>query len=123
MRKYVFPFEKLTMWERSVELVTEIYAVTRSFPKEELFGITSQIRRCAVSVASNIAEGATRVSPKDRANFSVIAYSSLMELINQLVISKKLGFLQEEEYEALREKVAEISRMLIAFRNSQKAPN
>ena len=121
MRRYVFPFEKLEMWEKAVELVTDIYTVTKSFPREEVFGITAQIRRSAVSVASNIAEGATRISPKDRANFSVIAFSSLMELINQLEIATRLGFLEREGYNQIRINVEMISRMLIAFRNSQKA--
>jgi len=78
-----FSFEKLVVWQKSKDLSIHIYRITSSFPKEEKFGLISQLRRCAVSIASNLAEGSGRNSSKDKARFSEIAYGSLLELLNQ----------------------------------------
>lgn len=72
-------------------MVEEIYRVTKEFPRDERFGLTNQMRRCAVSVASNLAEGTSRMTKKDKAHFTTISFSSLMELLNQTIISKELA--------------------------------
>jgi four helix bundle protein len=84
---HTYSFEKLDVWILSKELVKLIYEQTECFPSKEQFGITNQIRRAAVSVASNIAEGTSRKTKKEQARYSQIAYSSLMELINQMVLA------------------------------------
>ena len=122
MNTYVFPFEKLLAWKKAKELVKEIYLATESFPREETYGLTTQIRRSAVSVASNLAEGTSRSTQKDQFRFTVMAFSSLMEMINQLVISEKLGFLDGNKLDSIREKTEELSRILIALRKSQESP-
>ena len=85
-----FSFEKLTAWTDSKELVTCIYTITQQFPDEEKFGLTSQLRRASVSVASSIAEESLRNTHKDKAYFTSMSYSSLMEVLNQLIIAKEL---------------------------------
>src|SRR5690606_35660521 len=87
----------LEVWKKSIELVTEIYQVTKNFPKEEIYGLTSQIRRSAVSVPSNIAEGAARQFNKEYIQFLYIALGSLMELDTQLIIAKNNDFIDEEK--------------------------
>ena len=82
-----FSFEKLIAWQKARELASEIYKTTKLFPKDELFGLTSQMRRCAVSIASNLAEGSGRNSMKDKARFTEIAFGSALELLNQLILS------------------------------------
>ncbi len=87
------PHENLEAWRQSISLVTSVYAATRSFPKEELFGLTTQMRRAAVSIPSNIAEGAARSSRREFAQFLSVAKGSLSELETQLLISSELGFI------------------------------
>lgn len=81
---YQFPFEKLDVWQEASSFVKRVYMMTRAFPAEEKFGLASQLNRAAVSVASNLAEGSCRVSFKDQAHFSQLAYSSLMEAACQI---------------------------------------
>ena len=116
---YLFSFEKLNVWIDSKELVKMIYTVTRKFPSEEKFGLTSQLRRASVSVASNIAEGTSRITNKDKAHFTTISYSSLMEVLNQIILAKELGFLQENEYNNIRENIEKVANKLNALRKSQ----
>ena len=78
-----YGFEKLDAWSKALDLSLGIYEITKLFPESEKFGLISQMRRCAVSVQSNIAEGSARITNKDRRNFYAIAFSSLMELLNQ----------------------------------------
>ncbi|MHB1686064.1 MAG: four helix bundle protein [Ignavibacteriaceae bacterium] len=89
--------KKLDAWKKSIELVTEIYILTKEFPREESFGLTNQLRRAAVSITSNIAEGSARKSSIERKRFYEIARSSLVELDSQLEISINLNFLKEEK--------------------------
>lgn len=117
MRTY--SFEKLEVWKDSIELVKSIYLLTTNFPKEEKFGLISQLRRCSVSVSSNLAEGTSRLTNKDKAHFTTLAFSSSMELLNQLIISKELNFLDEKEYVILRAKIEKITNMLNALRKAQ----
>lgn len=116
---YTFSFEKLNVWVDAKELVKLIYILTIEFPGEEKFGLTSQLRRAAVSVASNLAEGTSRQTNKDKAHFSTIAFSSLMEVLNQIIISKELGFIKESDYQILRTEIEKISNKLNALRKSQ----
>jgi four helix bundle protein len=117
--KYQYYFEKLDVWQLARVLIKEIYLITNKFPVDEKFGLTSQIRRASVSVASNLAEGSSRGTKKDQAHFTTMAYSSLMELLNLLIISSDLDLIEEEKYEELRARVQEISNKLNALRKSQ----
>ncbi|KKT21359.1 MAG: S23 ribosomal protein family protein [Parcubacteria group bacterium GW2011_GWB1_43_8] len=85
-------YKDLIVWQRAIELVVEIYKLTDKFPKSEIYGLVSQMRRSAVSIPSNIAEGRRRGTKKDYRNFLVIAYGSGAELETQIIISKKLSF-------------------------------
>ena len=114
-----FGFEKLNVWNDAIVLVKSIYEITDSFPKSELYCLTSQIRRAAISVPSNIAEGTTRMSFKDQARFSEIAFGSLIELLNQLIIAHKLNYISEETLHLIRIETEKISRQLNALKNSQ----
>lgn len=116
---YKFSFEKLTVWIDSKELIKVIYTITKSFPEEEKFGLTNQLRRASVSVASNLAEGTSRNTNKDKGHFTTMAYSSLMEVLNQIIISKELNFINEENYKVLRESIEKIANKLNALRKSQ----
>ncbi len=89
---HTYAFEKLSVWQDARNLVVKIYKVSSQFPKEEKFGITNQIRRSALSIASNIAEGSGRKTPKDQVHFYQMAYSSCLELLNQLIIACDLSF-------------------------------
>jgi len=109
-------FNNLLVWQKSVELSKEIYLVTRSFPKEEVFGITNQLRRCSVSIASNIAEGAARYSKPEFKYFLSIAIGSSAELKTQLLIAKEVDILSIPNYENLMTKIEEVSKMLISLR-------
>ena len=87
----------LEVWKVSVEFVTEIYKLTNSFPKSELFGLTSQIRRAAISIPSNIAEGAARKNTKEFVQFLYVSLGSLSEIETQLIISKNLEYIKDED--------------------------
>jgi len=103
----------LKAWQYAINFVTDIYIVTGSYPKDELYGLTSQLRRAAVSIPSNIAEGAGRDSSKDNLKFLSYSQSSLSEVETQIVISLKLGYITQAEYEKLDKKMIAI-RSLIA---------
>jgi four helix bundle protein len=115
----LYSFEKLECWQHARKLTAWIYLVTKDFPHEERFGITLQMRRAAISIASNIAEGTSRKSGKDQAHFSNMAYSSTVELLNDLILSNDLQFLNEEYYVTGRNLI-ELQTLLIArLRKSQ----
>ena len=116
---YTFSFEKLNVWIDSKELVKEIYLITQKFPNDEKFGLTNQLRRASISVASNLAEGTSRNTNKDKAHFSTMAFSSLMETLNQIIIAKELNFINENEYLSIRTEIEKISNKLNALRKSQ----
>ena len=115
----VYSFEKLDVWNKSRALIRQIYLLTQGFPKEEAFGLTSQLRRSAVSVASNIAEGSSRMSSRDKARFSEIAFGSLMEALNQLVIAVDLGYIEEVHLEEIRPLIDETGNKINSLRRSQ----
>ncbi|NRT15592.1 four helix bundle protein [Flavobacterium sp. 28A] len=108
-------FRKLLVWQKSMSLTTKIYTGTKNFPKEELFGLTSQIRRSTISIPSNIAEGLGRDSNKELIRFINIAVGSLFELQTQLEIAKNIYYLNNEDFNNLYEDSREVERMLIAF--------
>ena len=89
-------YQDLEVWKESMQLAKKIYLETKSFPKEEIYGITSQIRRAAVSIPSNIAEGSARQSDKEMVQFLHISLGSLAELETQLILSKEIGYLENE---------------------------
>lgn len=115
----VYSFEKLEVWKEAKELVIQIYKVTNNFPSEEKFGLISQLRRASISIASNLAEGTSRKTNKDKAHFTTISFSSAMEVLNQIIISKDLNYLSEKDYILVRQKLEKITNMLNALRNSQ----
>ncbi len=116
---YCFSFEKLEVWKRSRVFVSDVYLISKKFPDEEKFGLTSQIRRAAVSVTANIAEGVSRTSKKDQANFSQLSYSSLMEVLSHLYIALDLKYIDQNEMEAMKLNVVQLSKMLSGLRKSQ----
>lgn len=107
----------LDVWKKAIKLVKEIYLKTSSFPKEEIYGITNQLRRSAVSIPSNIAEGAARQSNKEFIQFLYISLGSTAELETQLIIAQELNFMVSED---LLESLSEIRRMLIGLIKQQK---
>ena len=114
---HVYSFEKLDVWREANQLAIKIYKITELFPNEEKYGLISQMRRCSVSISSNIAEGASRLTKKDKAHFMTYAYSSTMELLNQTIISKELEFISDEHYISIRLDVESITNKLNALRN------
>ena len=108
-------FRNLLVWQKSMDLVTKMYSSTQKFPKEELFGLTSQIRRSAVSIPSNIAEGYGRDSNKEYLRFLNISIGSLFELQTQIEIAKNIMYLNEKDFNDLYENSREIERMLVSF--------
>jgi len=106
-------FKELKVWQKAIELVTETYLFTKEFPKDEIFGLTAQIRRCVVSIPSNIAEGCGRKSNKDFSNFLGIALGSSFEFETQIIISKNIGFLSEEQFGMLESEIHHIQNMII----------
>ncbi|RNC87113.1 MAG: four helix bundle protein [Winogradskyella sp.] len=114
-----YSFEKLEVWQESLELVKLIYSLTDTFPKEEKFGLTSQLRRATISISSNLAEGTSRMTYKDKARFTTISFSSAMEVLNQLIIGENLGFISKNDYILARTKIEKITNMLNALRNYQ----
>lgn len=105
-------YKELIVWQKSVDLVTDIYSCTKNFPKEELYSLTSQIRRSSISIPSNIAEGHSRRSQIDYLQFLKIARGSCAELETQLIISKNLNYLNTDEFDHLSKKSEEIAKML-----------
>ncbi len=113
-----YSFEKLDAWKESRELLKIIYLISAKFPTEEKFGLVSQIRRAAVSIPSNIAEGSGRISKPDQRNFYKNAYSSLMEVLCQLLLSYDLEFIDKEELNKIRFQIDHVSRLLVGLYKS-----
>src|SRR3989344_1548574 len=105
-------YKNLIVWQRSVELVTEVYRLTEKFPKSEMFGLTSQMRRAAVSIPSNLAEGFARKHRAEYIQFVRISFGSGAELETQVTISENLRFLNQKETETARRLLDETMRML-----------
>lgn len=105
-------YKELIVWQKSYQLTLEIYSATKKFPKEELFGLISQMRRCAVSIPSNIAEGNGRFGKKEHIQFIRIAFGSGSELETQILLSKDLKYISQLEYDKLNILLSEVMRML-----------
>ena len=114
----MFGFERLEVWKKSIEFADLVYRVTRAFPEDERFGLTSQMRRAAVSVSSNIAEGSARFSKADFGRFIEIASGSVFEVVSQSFICRHQGFLPETDFGALYAAAEEQGRMLSGLRKS-----
>lgn len=111
-------YQNLKLWQKARELVELIYRTTADFPKEELYGITSQIRRCAVSIPSNIAEGAGRNGDKEFSHFLSISQGSSFELETQLILSSDLGFISQQQLDDLISRLQELQKMNRSLQNS-----
>jgi len=110
-------YKELKVWQKSMELAEEVYKLTSKFPKEEKFGLISQIRRSAISIPSNIAEGAGRNSNKEFRNFLGIANGSSNELNTQLLLSIKIGFVEENNLKLAFSLMNEVQKMLFSLIN------
>lgn len=115
---HIYSFEKLETWQKARMFRKDIYHLTRKFPKEEIFGLTSQLKRSASSIGDCLAEGSARVTVKDKAHFITIAYSSAIETINHIIGAYGLDYISEEEYVAYRLKLDELTNKLNALRKS-----
>lgn len=105
----------LTAWQKSMDLVTELYKITKTFPSDEMYGLTSQIRRSAVSIPSNIAEGAGRRYKREYVRFLHISLGSLSELETQITIAFNLEYISKETYKKIDNQITEIIRMLVSL--------
>jgi len=114
----MFNFEKLDVWQKAIDFADLVYNSTRTFPTEERFGLTTQMRRAAVSLSSNIAEGCSRNSKTDFARFLEIATGSAFEVVSQAFIGRRQGFLGEDAFRAIYSAAEEQSRMLSGLRKS-----
>lgn len=113
---HIFSFEKLEVWQDAKYLTVLVYSITKDFPSEEKYGLVSQLRRAVISVSSNIAEGSSRTSAKDQAHFYQIAFSSLMEVLSQIIISFELGYIKEQD--SFRVEISKIANKLNGLRKS-----
>jgi len=114
----MFGFEKLDVWQLAIEYSDDVYATTRSFPSDERFGLTNQLRRASVSISSNIAEGSSRSSRTEFGRFIEIAFGSLLETVSQLSIAKRQNFLDQPNFDRLYAAADRLSRMLSGLKNS-----
>ena len=115
----IYSFEKLECWQQARKLAVWTYSNTKNFPPEEKFGIISQMRRAAISIASNIAEGTSRKTMKEQSHFSTISYSSTIELLNDFIISNDLMFLSDEQYKEGRLLIEKQTMLIAGLRKSQ----
>lgn len=109
------PFQDLVVWRKSHELTLEVYAVTGRFPKHELYGIVSQMRRSASSIPANIAEGSARTGQREFRQFLVVALGSAAELEYHLILARDLGYLPTDQQSLLDSRLSEVKRMLVTF--------
>ena len=114
----MFNFEKLETWQKAIAFADMVYDLTRNFPADERFGITNQMRRAAVSISSNIAEGSARNSRNDYARFLEIATGSLFEVVSQSFIGQRQGFLSKDSFQRLYAAADEQGKMLSGLRRS-----
>jgi len=118
--EYIYSFEKLEVWQMSKNISREIYRLTSGFPVEERYGLANQMRRAAISVSSNIAEGSSRLTGKSKGQFYSIAFSSLTELYNQLIIADELGFFELSD--ELKTRIKKLSNFLNKLHKSTTTP-
>lgn len=113
----MFRFEKLEVWRKSVLFADTIYKATVGFPSTEMFGLTSQLRRSAVSIGANLAEGSSRLSDRDFARYVEIAYGSLCETVSHLRLAKLQGFISREDFRPIYQAAEELGKMLSGLRD------
>ena len=118
----LFSFTKLAAYQRSMDLVQDVYAVMKIFPAEERFALCDQLRRAVVSVPSNIAEGLSRFSDKENAHFLEISYGSLMETYCQLDIAKRLGYITDTQFVDFEKRIEDIAKPIAGLRNKALNP-
>ena len=121
--QHVYAFEKMAASQTARQTVKQIYLKTRSFPKEELFGITSQIRRAGISINCNLAEGSGRTGDRQQSHFYEIAYSSALEVISLLVVSNDLEFLSDDDYAFLRNEMEKVTWQINKLMPINRIPN
>ena len=109
-------FRRLNIWIKSIDFVTEVYQMTKTFPKEERFGLSSQMERASVSIPANIAEGSAKSSEKDFARFLEMSLGSAYELESELLIALKLNYITEETYMLFQNNLIELEKMITSFR-------
>ncbi len=114
----MFHFEKLEVWQKAIDFADLVYTDTRSFPSDERFGLTNQMRRAAVSISSNLAEGASRHSKTDFARFVEIANGSVFEVVSQAFVAKRQGFFGNDQFQLLYQAAEEQSRMQSGLRKA-----
>ena len=114
-----FPHERLAVWQQAKSLAKDIYTLTAEYPREERFGLVNQMRRAAVSIMSNLAEGSGRTSPRDQAHFSQLAFGSLLELDAQLQLSVDLNFMPATDYPAIRATILGLVKRISNLRSAQ----
>ena len=117
------PHKRLLAWQRAVDMVYRIYEITRGFPREELYGITTQLRKAAVSVPSNMAEGLSRRSKKDKLHFLNVSQSSLSEIDTQFEISRRLRYVDDENFNLIEGVLVEVQMLLSGLIRSIKMNN
>lgn len=117
----MFCFEKLRVWQKAVDFAKDIYSLTSTFPKDEIFGITSQLRRASISMSLNIAEGAGRTSKKEFKHFLSIAYGSVCETATILKICRELSYINENQYAKFYGNTEEIGRMISGLSASKNS--
>ncbi len=106
---HVYAFEKMAAWQTARQVIKHIYLKTKNFPKEELFGVTGQIRRAGISISCNLAEGSGRTSDGQQAHFYQIAYSSALEVVSLLIVTNDLELLPDEDYAFLRNEMEKVT--------------
>lgn len=116
----MFSFEKLDVWQKTMGMTIDVYKLTATFPKEEQFSLTDQLRRAISAVPANITEGNSRNTGKDSAHFLSIAYCSLMETMNHLILANRLGYLNEQQLQDFRINIEKASAQISALRNYHK---
>ena len=109
---------ELTVWKKSIDFVTTVYKITEEYPKTEIYGLTNQVRRAVVSVPSNIAEGAARISKKEFSHFLSISLGSISEVETQLIVSRNLNYITNEQLENLLSELIEIRKMIIGLKKT-----
>ena len=114
-------FHKLIIWQRSHQLALNVYSISKLFPKDELFGLTSQIRRAVSSIPTNIAEGCGRASNKDFAHFLQIAIGSAAEVEYELLLAHDLDYINDNDYQTLTEETVVVRKMIIKYQSELKS--
>jgi four helix bundle protein len=118
MKVHIYNFEKLEIWNLAMEFADYIYDVTNTFPPEEKFGLSSQLRRAATSISANIAEGSCKTSYKEKKRFMEIAYGSTIEVLNHCMFSRKRNYIDEETISKIRIIVNELTNKINGFNNN-----